>query len=139
MSKTHLTGCAVIMKAFKKSRNSSKISRDEALRCRPIKAPMVNESRLETGDVLLMYTVVARPWFSKFVKRFGGAVDGAIPKKLQLDALGTEVWDLVDGRRTVRQIIQRFAEEHRLHSREAEVSVTQFLRELGKRGLIGLQ
>lgn len=62
-----------------------------------------------------------------------------VPKKLQLDALGTEVWDLIDGRRSVRKIIQRFAETHRLHPREAEVSVTRFLRELGKRGLIGLQ
>ena len=139
MSKRHLIECAVIMKAFKKSRNTKGISREEALQCRPVKAPGINESRLDTGDVLLAYTVAVRPWFSKIVNRFGGTTDGTVPKKLQLDALGTEVWELIDDRRTVQEVIRRFAEEHRLHPREAEVSVTQFLRELGKRGLIGLQ
>jgi hypothetical protein len=36
-------------------------------------------------------------------------------------------------------MIQTFAETHRLENREAEVSVTQFIRELGKRGLLGLR
>jgi hypothetical protein len=46
---------------------------------------------------------------------------------------------MVDGSRSVRQIIQIFAETHRLENREAEVSVTRFIRELGQRGLLGLQ
>ena len=109
------------------------------MQCTPVKIPQVRESRLDSGDVLLMYSATVRPWFSNLVKRFGGTDSGAVAKKLQLDTLGTEVWDLIDSRRTVGKIIQRFAETHRLHPREAEVSVTRFLRELGKRGLIGLQ
>jgi hypothetical protein len=35
-------------------------------------------------------------------------------------------------------MIQIFAETHRLEKKEAEVSVTQFIRELGQRGLLGL-
>jgi len=52
--------------------------------------------------------------------------------------VGTSVWDLVDGKRSVRMIIQIFAKAHRLENREAEVSVTSFIRQLGQRGLLGL-
>jgi hypothetical protein len=60
-------------------------------------------------------------------------------KKLQLDVLGTSVWDLVDDKRSVGRMIQIFAETHRLENREAEVAVTRFIRELGNRGLLGLR
>ena len=60
-------------------------------------------------------------------------------KKIELDELGTEVWDLLDGRRSVRHLIKSFAGTHQLEPREAEVSVTQFIRELGRRGLGSIQ
>ena len=60
-------------------------------------------------------------------------------RKLELDALGTAVWDLIDGRQSVRALVARFAKQHRLQHRDAEVSVTNFLRELGRRGLIGME
>lgn len=127
------------MKVFKKKHKNSGISRTEALQCTPVKTLQVNESHLESGDVLLSYSVAVRPWFSGLNKRFGGPTSGTIPKELQLDALGTEVWYLIDGRRTVRKIIQEFTEKHQLHPREAEVAVTRFLRELGNRGLVGMK
>jgi hypothetical protein len=71
-------------------------------------------------------------------KRLGGSSARVQTKKLQLDAMGTAVWDLVDGKRSVRGIVRIFAETHRLENKEAEVSVTSFIRELGKRGLLGL-
>jgi hypothetical protein len=49
------------------------------------------------------------------------------------------VWNLMDGKRSVRQLVKIFAGTHRLEPREAEVSVTQFIRELGRRGLIGMR
>lgn len=60
-------------------------------------------------------------------------------KKLQLDKLGSTVWDMLDGKRTVGEVIQSFISIQRLHPKEAAVAVTLFLRELGKRGLIGLR
>jgi hypothetical protein len=53
--------------------------------------------------------------------------------------LGTAVWDLIDGRLSVERLIKRFAHLYQLQSREAEMSVTQFLRELGRRGIIGMR
>jgi hypothetical protein len=94
---------------------------------------------MEDGNLMLDYTVSVRPWFAGLLKRLGAGTDGRIAKKLQLDELGTQVWGMVDSHRTVRQIVQEFARTHQLMEKEAEVAVTRFLRELGKRGLVGLR
>jgi hypothetical protein len=127
------------MKRFKKARGAEKISRADALKSKPVKNSDVRETQLAGGERLLTYPVTARPWFAGWFKRLGGAGDGIYFKKLQLDTLGADVWDLMDGQRSVRTIIEQFAVKHQLHRKEAEVSVTAFLRELGKRGLIGLR
>jgi hypothetical protein len=114
-------------------------SRNEALGCRPSKNTDVTEDRLDTGDVMLSYPLLIRPWFARLVRRMGGPEAPVRIKKLQLDTLGTSVWKLLDGNRTVRQVIDDFAAEHQLHPREAEISVTLFLRDLGKRGIVGLK
>jgi hypothetical protein len=114
-------------------------SREDALDCTPVKNDRVEESRLENGELQLSYPVTSRPWLAGFVRRWGRKPKGTYLKKLQLDALGTEVWELLDGGSRVRDVIRHFAARHRLQQREAELAVTRFLRELGKRGLIGLR
>ena len=123
---------------FKKNSPKPTMTRTEAMACRPMKNMEVTEERLENDVVLLRYPVRIRPWMAAVSKRLGADPNRSSYRKLQLDVLGTEVWDLLDGRRTVGNLIERFAETHRLQHREAEVSVTRFLRELGRRGLIGL-
>ena len=124
---------------LKKKPRDSAISRTEALESIPVKNIDVAEIRLETGEVLLNYPVGMRPWITAIVEHFGGKSGKTQTKKLQLDVLGTAVWDQLDGKRSVRKVIQQFANKHHLHPKEAEKSVTQFLRDLGKRGIIGLK
>lgn len=127
------------MRVFRTKNRGLHLTRAEALACTPVKNAQITEARLETGEVLLTYPVRIRPWIAKLIRRFGGGINRVQSKKLHLDELGTAVWDLMDGTRSVRQIIQRFATRYQLHPREAEVAVTRFLRTLGKRGLIGLK
>ena len=96
-------------------------------------------TNLDSGDIVLSYPVTLRPWMAKWARRFKGSASQTGTRKLQLDSLGTEVWKMIDGNRTVRDIVEAFAGSHRLGKREAEMAVTQFLRDLGKRGLIGLR
>jgi hypothetical protein len=114
-------------------------TRREALDCIPVKNRTVQEQRLENGDVLVVYPVAVRPWMAAMARWLGG--DGAPPRtaKLQLDRLGSGVWAMLDGHTSLRRIAAAFAEIHRLERKEAEVAVTQFVRELGRRGLIGLR
>jgi len=116
------------------------LTRDEALGCIPLKNTAASEKRLASGDLLIAYPQSMRPWAKALLRRFGKGGEPSAPiKKLQLDKLGSGAWDLIDGRRTVRQITIAFAETHRMPYREAEFSVSQFLRELGKRGLVGMK
>jgi hypothetical protein len=126
------------MKVFRKKPRVSHLSRTEALEYIPVKSCQISEIRLETGEVVIEYPLIVRPWIAAVAKRLGGVQDRKQTKKLQLDAMGTSVWDLVDGKCSVRMIIQIFAKAHRLENREAEVSVTSFIRQLGQRGLLGL-
>ena len=127
------------------------MTRQEALAYKPVKSSQVTEIRLDTGEVVLEYPLAVRPLVAAVARRLGKSQEDLVQiKKLQLDALGTSVWDLVDGKRSVRRMINIFAETHRLDKKEAEVSVTQFIRglpqlrlsiftrELGQRGLLGL-
>ncbi len=127
------------MRVFKKKPKGPSISRAEALDRIPVKNRQISENRLETGEIVIGYPVTMRPFFAGLAKRFGGQEVQTQMKKLQLDELGTYVWNLMDGNRSVRQLVKMFAETHQLENREAEVSVTQFVRELGRRGLIGMR
>ncbi len=89
--------------------------------------------------MLLSYTQTLKPWFAGILKRMKKESEIRRNRKLQLDILGTSVWDLVDGKSTVMEIITSFAGLHRLYRKEAEISVIQFLRELGRRGIIGMR
>lgn len=115
------------------------LTRFEALHCIPVKNAEVKESLLQNGDMLLMYPLCMPAVLRKLFRRHEKAGRKVVySKKLQLDVLGTAVWQQIDGSRSVAAIIQWFADTYRLHPSEAETAVTQFLRDLGQRGLIGL-
>jgi hypothetical protein len=122
-----------------KDRSTSMQTRSEALACIPVKNRYVREQRLETGEVLVFYPLTVRPWMARLGRWLGA--ENAAPRtgKLQLDRLGSAVWALLDGQTSLRRIAAAFAENHRLERKEAEVAVTQFIRELGRRGLVGLR
>lgn len=116
-----------------------KLTKNQSLTLTPVKNRESSEETLDSGVIIIQYPVTMRPWMAKWMRRFKGSSPPIGSRKLQLDSLGTEVWKMIDGKRTVRDIVDIFAENHQLENREAEVAVTQFLRDLGKRGLIGLQ
>jgi hypothetical protein len=129
------------MKRFRKPSPSAQLTRDEALGCTPVKSRHVEAKRLPTGDYLIQYPEPpSTSAISGWIQKLGGAGSRRVRvKKIQLDGLGSEVWELIDNHRTVSAIIQCFASHHQLPIREAEVSIVQFVRILGRKGLIGLK
>ena len=59
-------------------------------------------------------------------------------RRVQLDQPGAEVLNLCDGQRTGEEVVERFAEAHKLSFREGQTAVTQFLRQLLQRGIVAL-
>lgn len=114
-------------------------SRAEALACTPEIVPQAHWHRQESGDILIEYPFVVNPLLQAIFRRFNGANQQNLTRKLQLDGLGSQVWAAIDGEKSVAELIREFAESSTMTTQEAELSVTTFLRELGKRGLIILR
>lgn len=100
---------------------------------------MVEETRLESGDLILSYQAMYKPFFLKVRKLVRSDAKTTFRRKIQLDQLGVQVWSLIDGQRDVKNIINKFAAHHMLNYREAEISVTLFIKSLGEKGLIGIK
>lgn len=126
------------MALFRKKKKRGGMTREQALRCVPIRSNEIETYTSDSGDLIITYPVVLKPWMAKIAGRRSQS-DGSNFRKLQLDELGSEVWGMIDNEKTVQQLIDDFALKHQLHVKEAEVSITTFLRELGKRGLVGLK
>jgi hypothetical protein len=117
-----------IVGRFKKPR----LSRDHALEARPVRNPALVWEELDSGEVK-----ITLPRRADVVGKLLSAVF-YIPKSrpISLDVVGARVWKLADGEHTVRDMVDALMDEHKLHRREAEVSLTEFLRMLGKRNMV---
>ena len=125
------------MGLFRKKSRLPPLTRDEALGCIPVKSEAVRAHRTEADVIRLKYPLTLKPWIADLARRFGNAATPPA-RQLELDALGSLTWDLIDGNRTVRDIIRQFTRRTKVHPKEAEAAVTRFLRELGRRGIIGM-
>lgn len=123
-----------------RKQSSQALTREAALRCIPVRSSGILTEKLENDLVRITYPARTKPWLAALARRFSRhAPDRVFVRKLELDHLGAVVWHMIDDRRSVRSIIKHFAATQQLSPREAEVSVTQFLRELGIRGIIGMR
>jgi len=60
-------------------------------------------------------------------------------RSIDLDEIGSFVWARCDGATTVRQIRKALVDRYKLHQREAEASLLEYLRQMMKRNLLGLE
>jgi len=126
------------MGLFKKKRPVPQLSREEALNCIPVKSASIQAAQTAEGMVRLQYPLVLKPWIAELAQRFRGTQYTPPSRQLELDELGSLTWDLINGKQTVREIVQQFSGQTKVHPKEAEAAVTRFLRELGRRGIIGM-
>ena len=114
-------------------------TRQEALALRPVRNKDVTEEKQPNGIIRLNYPLTLKPWFGKWAQKLGKWDGRPMIKKLELDEMGGLAWRMIDGSNTVRDIIDAFIVEYGLQPKEAELSVTAFIKELGRRGIIGLR
>lgn len=125
------------MKLFQRNKpQPKKPTRTEALAGIPQKSPSVTWQVLENGDILLEYPLNIKPFFVQLANRLGKTAEQRLTKKLQLDAMGSRVWQMFDGVNDVKTIIIEVAQQSGLSLLETEIAVTAFLRQLGRRGLV---
>ncbi|NOY81113.1 MAG: PqqD family protein [Kiritimatiellaeota bacterium] len=112
-----------------------KLSRGQAFSALPVRRPGVSMFPADGGEALLL--VVKRPPFrSKWLERLAPVVR---ERRIELDEIGAQVWQWIDGRRTVRELVRAFSDKFDVNRREAEVAVVEFLKSLMTRGLISME
>jgi Coenzyme PQQ synthesis protein D (PqqD) len=111
---------------------SLELTREESRAARPVINRLVRIEHAEDGTVVLHVPRRQTPLIRTLCRFF------KVPphRRIALDKLGTFVVDHCDGKNTVHDIIENFANAFRLNEREADVSVTSFLRTLGQRYII---
>lgn len=112
--------------------------RIQALACVPTQNTTAQWQKLENGDILFTYPLPLNRFFLALHRKFSNNSVELPTKKLQLDQMGSFVWQLIDGKKTVKEIILIFAKEYKVTNQEAETAVTKFLKILGLRGFIAL-
>lgn len=111
-------------------------TRGESLDAIPAPNPSV-ERKTEGGRTVLVLRSSAEPSAgSRLARWLATAAGGTRERRFALDDLGVEVFGMIDGRRRVREIVDRFADRHGLNRREAELTVAAFIRMLAQRGLV---
>ena len=114
------------------------LSRTEALACVPKINDTTTWTELEDGNIMFTYAIPLSRFFQALHRKFTKNSVDTPTKRLELDAMGSYVWKLIDGKRSVGTIITTFAKEYKVSNMEAETAVTSFIKTLGQRGFIGL-
>lgn len=107
-------------------------ARREFLALRPARNPSIEWSETEGKATLIIPR--ANNWKVKIINIFFPVPDD---KKVVLDAIGSHVWVRCDGQNTIEALSRELQNEYKLGSREAELSLQQFFKDLGRRGYIG--
>ena len=110
-------------------------SRTDALKAVPVPAPGVRASVTPEGLVRITHPAVLRPWLTRLLPK-GLA---APMRTLELDAMGTFVWNRVDGATTVADLARCVAAHYSCLPAEAEQAVALFVKQLGQRGILALR
>ena len=111
-----------------------RITRQDALRVYPVRNPSLEWEIDEEGVVS---ATLRRPDNLKS-RLIGSFLMAPESRQLKLDEVGTFVWNLCDGKHTVKDIVEAMVARYKLSRREVEVSLTEFLRRLAKRGMIAV-
>ena len=116
----------------KQTTQVSTAARNAAMRGRPLQSPPV---RTEEKDGKYYVTIrFLRPRWQRVL-----GADETCERSFGLDAYGRIVYDFCDGKRTVEQIVKRFAGKVHVSLPEAEMAVTKFMQTLMKKGLVVME
>lgn len=105
------------------------------LQARPVANAAAQIERADADEVKITVKK-QRPWFLK--PPLSWVVRAKSHRTVTLDRLGTQVWQLCDGQRTVEEVVDTFASAHRLSFHEARIAVTGYLKGLVQRGALAM-
>lgn len=113
----------------------SPLSKNEALAAIPVPSADIRIQVTPQGLIRISYPISLKPWLARLLPE-----NVSLPiRTLELDSMGSFVWNHIDGKNSAQDLARIVAEQYECHPTEAEHAVAIFLRQLGQRGLLGLR
>ncbi len=114
-------------------RRRPRLTPEQVLSSRPVQNANLETEEMEGGG-LRVITHRREDWWVRLL-----AILFPVPRerRVELDSAGKQVWELCDGEHTLKDMIEVFQKRHKLTRMEAEWSLRNYLRDLGKRRLVG--
>ena len=112
----------------------AKLSTETLRKSKPVRNPAVEEHEAN-GIVTLRGPAVLKGMIGKWIAR---SVKETPMKQYELEEVGSFVWGLIDGKRTVEMLSKQLQAKYKMNRLEAEASLDAFLKLLAERGLITL-
>ena len=113
-------------------RKTARLTPEQVLSSRPVRNENLTTEELYDGGLQIITKRRERWW----VKLLGVVIPIPTERRLEVDVVGRQVWDMCDGEHTLKDMIETFQDEHKLTRTEAEWSLRNYLKDLGKRGLV---
>lgn len=110
-------------------------SKAESLCAVPIPLPGIQVTLTDQGLIRISHPATLKPWLARLLP-FSAPL---AMRTLELDAMGTFVWNRIDGTASAGDLARQFAEHYSCLPAEAEQAVAMFIRQLGQRGILGLR
>lgn len=117
----------------RRRKSNLKFTRNEILSSKPLRNSLIKWEKNDNGEVSLVVPLKQALWVKIISKIF------VLPKSrvIVLDEVGSFVWELCDGHNSVNTIINALCNKYKLTRKEAETSLLEYFRKLGKRGIVG--
>ena len=124
---------AILYKLKLKKRPDTQFDRERILNALPLRNQLIKWDIDDKEEVSLVIPQQQKLWIRIASKIF------SLPDKrvIVLDDVGSYVWRLCDGKNSISQIVKHLSKQYRMTRKEAETSLFTFMRQLGKRNIIG--
>jgi hypothetical protein len=123
----------ILYKLRLKKRPDSQYNREDILHALPLRNKLIEWEVDDKGEVSLVIPQKEKLWLKIASKVF------MLPGKrvIVLDGIGSFVWQLCDGHNQIHYIVSQLCKQYKMTRKEAETSLFTYMRQLGKRGIIG--
>jgi len=111
-----------------------KLSKQEVVNLLPVRNERLTWTRVEDNEIMLSVPT-RKDRVGRLIGRIFKVPDS---KEVLLDEVGAHVWELCDGKHDIAGVIADISKKFGLSRREAEVSVTLYLKTLAERKFVGL-
>jgi hypothetical protein len=122
-----------ILLSLKLKKASPALTREQAMQAWPVRNPAL-KVHVADDDIVTIELPRRKDWMGGML---GFLFSVPQAKPVQLDEVGSLVWNRCDGDHTVNDIVGALVDEYKLNRREVEVSLTEYLQSLAKRGMVG--